>query len=146
MGKTQTKQRWYAPVSQLTQFMPPPETYKVKSGVSLRCVRSILVHTSHYSRLEKLTTAVYRLPPEKDYHVLHCYIYIYIARSTYRYAYARQTHINWKKEATKETKKRRKENKIKGRYHLPACLAVVGQLIGKMKQRKKQRKEEKKIR
>ena len=29
--------------------------YKVKSGVSLRCVRSILVHTSHYSRLEKPT-------------------------------------------------------------------------------------------
>ena len=29
---------------------------KVKSGVSLRCARSILVHTSHYSRLEKPTT------------------------------------------------------------------------------------------
>ena len=27
--------------------------YKVKSGVSLRCARSILVNTSHYSRLEK---------------------------------------------------------------------------------------------
>ena len=28
---------------------------KVKSGVSLRCARSILAHTSHYSRLEKPT-------------------------------------------------------------------------------------------
>ena len=28
----------------------------MKSGVSLRCARSILVHTSHYSRLEKPTT------------------------------------------------------------------------------------------
>ena len=28
---------------------------KVKSGVSLRCARSILVHTSHYLRLEKPT-------------------------------------------------------------------------------------------
>ena len=28
---------------------------KVKSGVSLRCARSILLHTSHYSRLEKPT-------------------------------------------------------------------------------------------
>ena len=26
---------------------------KVESGVSLRCARSILVHTSHYSRLKK---------------------------------------------------------------------------------------------
>ena len=29
--------------------------HKVKSGVSLRCARSILVHTSHYSCLEKPT-------------------------------------------------------------------------------------------
>ena len=29
---------------------------KMKSGFSLRCARSILVHTSHYSRLTKPTT------------------------------------------------------------------------------------------
>ena len=34
------------------------------SGVSLRCARSILVHTSHYSRLEN---RLYRMPPNKDY-------------------------------------------------------------------------------
>ena len=27
-GKTQTNQRWYTHTSQLTQLMPPPETYK----------------------------------------------------------------------------------------------------------------------
>ena len=69
---------------------------KVKSGVSLRCARSILVHTSHYSRLEKPTIYSYRLPPNIDYHV-------YIALSNYPYAYARQTQINWQK----ETKKRK---------------------------------------
>ena len=26
--KTQTNQRWYTHISQLTEFMPPPETYK----------------------------------------------------------------------------------------------------------------------
>ena len=36
----------------------------MKSGVSLRCARSILVHTSHYSRLEN---RLYRLPPKKAY-------------------------------------------------------------------------------
>ena len=43
---------------------------------------------------------LYRLPPKKDYHV-------YIARSTYHYAYARQTQVNWNEET------KRKEEKIK---------------------------------
>ena len=30
--------------------------YKVKSGVSVRCARSILLHTSHYLRLENPIT------------------------------------------------------------------------------------------
>ena len=34
----------------------------------------------------------------------------YIARSTYHYAYARQTQVNWKKEA-----KKKKENNNKGK-------------------------------
>ena len=47
---------------------------------------------------------LYRLPPKKDYHV-------YIARSTYHYAYARQTQVDWKKKQRKEKKmKERKEN------------------------------------
>ena len=80
--KTQTKGG--TRMTQLPQFMPPPETYKANSGVSLRCARSALVHTSHYSRLEN---RLYRLPPRKDYHV-------YITCSTDHYAYARQTQAN----------------------------------------------------
>ena len=87
-------------ISQLTQFMPPPETYTSESGVSLRCARSILLHTSHYSRLKN---RLYRLPPRKDYHV-------YITRSTYHYACARQTQVKWKKKQRKEKKKKRKES------------------------------------
>ena len=58
------------------------------------------VHTGAYVSLlaPGKTAYLYRLPPKKDCHV-------YIARSTYHYAYARQTQVNW----TKETKKR-KEN------------------------------------
>ena len=43
LGKNTNNPRWYTHISQLTQFMPPPETssLKVKSGVSLRCARSI---------------------------------------------------------------------------------------------------------
>ena len=58
--------------------------YKVKSGVSLRCAKSILVHIRHTSRAWK--NRLYRLPPKKDYHVN-------ITRSTYHYAYARQTQV-----------------------------------------------------
>ena len=43
---TQTNQKWYTRISQMTPFVPPPEKYKnVKLGVSLRCARSILVHS-----------------------------------------------------------------------------------------------------
>ena len=53
--KTHTQnQTCYPHVSLLTQFMPLPEEYKkVKSRVSRRCSRSMLVHTSHYSRLNR---------------------------------------------------------------------------------------------
>ena len=45
--------------------------------------------------------------PRKDYHV-------YITRSTYHYAYARQTQVNWKKEKNKRIQKG-KERKEKTR-------------------------------
>ena len=54
---------------------------------------------------------VYRLPPKKDYHV-------YIARSTYHYANARQTQVNWKKKTKKRKKDKgmgRKNNEAKKR-------------------------------
>ena len=48
------------------------------------------VHTGAYVSLlapGKTDYQVYSLPPKKDYHV-------YIARSTYHYAYARQTQVD----------------------------------------------------
>ena len=48
---------------------------KVKSGVSLRCARSILVHAFHYSRLEKPTiplAARTRLPGTSTAFGLFC--------------------------------------------------------------------------
>ena len=89
--KTQTNQRtrWYTHISQLMQMMPPPETCKKWNrepayGVPgpYWCMR--VITRAWKSRL-------YRLPTKKDYHV-------YIARSTYHHAYARQTQVNWKKE------------------------------------------------
>ena len=81
----------------------------MKSGVSLRCARSTLVDTSHYSRVEKPT---YRLPPKNDYHVC-------IARSTYHYAYARQTQVSWRKETSKINEDIGNERKNKKALHLP---------------------------
>ena len=86
--KTQTYQRWYTPMSQLTQFMPSPEKYKMRNRESAYdvpgpywCIR--LTTGAWKNRL-------HRLPPRKDYHV-------YITRGTYHYAYARQTQVNRKK-------------------------------------------------
>ena len=45
-----------------------------------------------------------RLPPKKDYHV-------YIARSTYHYAYARQTQVNWERRNKEKKRTSRKETK-----------------------------------
>ena len=56
---------------------------------------------------------LYRLPPKKEYQV-------YITRSVYHYAYARQTQVNWKKETKirkleKGKKRKEKERKEKER-------------------------------
>ena len=59
------------------------------------------MHTSHYSRLEIPTN---NIPlATQDYHV-------YIARSTYHYAYARQMQVNWEKNEEKK-RRHRKEKK-----------------------------------
>ena len=88
--KSQTNQRWYTHVSQLTQFMPPPETYQseIRSQPTM-----CQTHTGAY---------VSQLAPGKnDYTACHprkttTYIY-FTYHSTYHYAYARQ-YVNWKKE------------------------------------------------
>ena len=45
---------------------------------------------------------LHRLPPKKDYHV-------YITRSIYHYAYARQTQVNWKTETKSKKAEKGKE-------------------------------------
>ena len=84
--------------------MPPPETCKSEIGSQPTMCQ---VNTGAYfvrlaifpdppedvkKKKKSLTTRawknrLYRLPPKEDYHV-------YVARSTYHYAYARQTQVN----------------------------------------------------
>ena len=69
---------------------PPPLYYRFSDISSLfrqapDC-SDILIYITR-----ALKNRLYRLPPKKDYHV-------YITRSIYHYAYARQTQDNWKKE------------------------------------------------
>ena len=65
------------------------------------------VHTGAYvSLLTPWRNQLYRLPPKKDYHV-------YITRSIYHYAYARQTKVNWKKETKNKQEEKEKERKEK---------------------------------
>ena len=78
---------------------------------------SIMVHTSHYSRLKK--KRLHRLPPRKDSHV-------YITRGTYHQAYTRRTQVNWRKEdkiKTKENRKRQEEEARKGKEKKNTILA-----------------------
>ena len=86
--KTQTTQRWYTHISQVTQIMPPPETYKSEIGSQPTMCQ---VHTGAYVSLLAPGKPDYTAcHPRKDYHV-------YISRSTYHYAYTRQTQVNWRK-------------------------------------------------
>ena len=86
---------FYFYISQLTPFMPPPETLKKYNRESAYDVPGSYWCIRLTTRAWK--NRLYRLPPKKCYHV-------YITRSAYHYAYARQTQVNW----NKETKERRK--------------------------------------
>ena len=70
-GKSQTNQRWYSYTHRLYNSWRNSclhqKHIKVKSGVSLRCATSMLVHTSHCSCLKNRLK--YHLPTEKDYDV-----------------------------------------------------------------------------
>ena len=66
----------------------------------------VLVHTSHYSRLEKPTLLPFAT--QEDYHVYD------IARSTCHHAYARQTQVSIGKNESKKIKEDKgKENERK---------------------------------
>ena len=90
-------------MSQLTQFMPPPEAYKSEIG-SLPTMCQ--VHNGAYVSLLAPEKADYRLLPREDYHV-------YITRSTSHCAYARQTQANRKKKKQKRKEENGKEKKGK---------------------------------
>ena len=91
--------------------MPPPETYKSEIGSqSTKCQ----VHTGSYvSLLEPGKTDYTACHPKKTTtYILHDY-HVYITRSIYHYAYARQTQVNWKKETKKKKEDKGKESKEK---------------------------------
>ena len=103
---THTNQRWYTNMSQLTQSMPPPNTYKNWSRESAFYVPGPYWCTYVSLLAPEITDyLVYRLLPLEDYHV-------YITGSTYHYACPRQTQANQKKNVEKKRKeeKGRKEN------------------------------------
>ena len=101
--KTTIKPGWYTHISQLEHSCFRQRHTKVKSGVSLRCASSILVRTSHYSRLKDRP---YRLLPRKDYHV-------YIARSIHTHVRLKSIGKKNKEKKGKEYKRNeKKENKI----------------------------------
>ena len=114
--KHKQKQRWYTHISQLTQFTPPPGKHiKAKSGVSQRCTRSILVHTSHYSRLEKTDYTAYH-PRKTTTYTLHVnYLSLHIRTSDASQLEKRNNEekIRHCKEKTRKrkTKKERREEK-----------------------------------
>ena len=64
--KTQTNQRRYTHISQLTQFMPPLETYKSEIGSQLTICQ---VYTGAYVSLLAPEKPTIPLAPRKDYHV-----------------------------------------------------------------------------
>ena len=87
-GKTPDNPRWYTHVSQLTQFMPPPETYKSEIGSqSTKCQ----VHAGSYVSL--------LMPGETDYSDCH-------PRKTTTYIL--QVEDNGKKRAEKKAKQNEK--------------------------------------
>ena len=67
---TKQKQRWYTHISQLTQFMPPPETYKSEIGSQ---PTMCLVHTGTYVALLATGKPDYIAchPENTTTHVLH---------------------------------------------------------------------------
>ena len=100
--KTQTNQRWYTHISQLTQFMPPPETINRESAYDVPGL-SILVHTSHYSRLGKPT-----IPFATQERLARMYCSYMIVPITTR-THDRRKSIGKKKQRNKKEIKERKE-------------------------------------
>ena len=100
-----TNQRWYTHMSQLTQFIPPPETYKSEVGshstmyqVYSWCIR--LITRAWENRL-------YRLPPKKTT------TYILHVVSITTHTHGRRKSNGKEKQRTNEKRKERKEKRRK---------------------------------
>ena len=104
--KARTNQRWYTHISQLTQFMPPPETYEREIGSQTTICQ---VHTGAYVSL---------LAPEKNnYTACHprktttCILHV-VPITTHTHDRRKSTHDRRKSIGKK---KQKKEKKIKER-------------------------------
>ena len=121
---TQTNQRWYTHISQLTQFMPPPETYQSEIG---RQPAMCQVHTGAYVSLHA---------PEKNVspacHPGKTTTYIFHVAPITTHTHVR-LKSNGKKETRKRKEKKRKEKKRKEKKR-------------KEKKRKEKKRKEKKRR
>ena len=100
-GKIANNQRWYTHKSQLTQFMPPPETYKSEIGSQSTMCQ---VHTGAYVSL--------LAPGKSGYIACHprkttTYIYIYIYYRWYLSLRIRTTDASELKIKNKEQRRRR---------------------------------------
>ena len=88
--------------------MPPPETCKSEIGSQSTMCQVYTWGIRLINRAWK--NLLYRLPPKKDHHV-------YITRSIYHYAYARQTQVDFflekrnKEQTRRERKGKRREER-----------------------------------
>ena len=89
LGNNTSNPRWYTHISQLTQFMPPTETYKSEIGSQSTMCQ---VYTGAYVSLRARGKTDYTAchPRKTTTYILHVV--------SMHYAYARQTQVNWKKE------------------------------------------------
>ena len=96
-GNNTHNPRWYTHISQLTQFMPPPETYKSEIGS-----QSTMCQVQAGAYVSLLTPGETKY---SDCHPRKTTTYILHVCSIYHYAYARQAKVNWRKR-NKEKKRR----------------------------------------
>ena len=105
------------------------KVWKKKSGVSLRCARSILLHSSHYSRLKITTTPLACHPEKNPTYILHV---VPITTHTH----VRRRSIGKKKKEKKRQKKEKgyyilvQDRPVTSRSRRSLLLSVVGNIYG----------------
>ena len=127
-GKNTNNQRWYTHISQLTRFMPPPETYKSEIGSQSTMCQ---VHTGAYVSL--LT------PGETDYTACH-------PRKTTTYllhVVSINTHTRDRRKPIGEKKQKKKRRQRKERKEKKAKQKRKTKKEGKKKRKKKDQESKK---